>query len=88
MQEWPATGIPRSPRAWIIGTARHKAIDRIRRRTRLTEKLQSYAATGKVPIAESPGEDSDEIPDDRLRLLFTCCHPAIATEAQVALPLR
>ncbi len=88
VQEWPATGIPRSPRAWIIGTARHKAIDRIRRRTRLTEKLQSYAATGKVPIAESPGEDSDEIPDDRLRLIFTCCHPAIANEAQVALTLR
>src|SRR5437588_2273406 len=88
VNQWPTSGIPESPRSWIIQTARHKAIDRIRRRTRLEEKLQTYAASGVTPAVEEPDYDSSEIPDDRLRLIFTCCHPALATEAQVALTLR
>jgi RNA polymerase sigma-70 factor (ECF subfamily) len=81
-------GIPDRPRAWIIRTARYKAIDRLRRRTKLTEKLEWYAASGLIPSTEEPTYDSDEIGDDRLRLIFTCCHPALATETQVALTLR
>ncbi len=89
VDQWPASGVPESPRAWIIQTARHKAIDRIRRRSRLEEKLKSYAASEASPAAsEPPDYDTSEIPDDRLRLIFTCCHPALALEAQVALTLR
>jgi len=87
LDQWRVSGVPESPRAWIIQTARHKAIDRIRRQTRLAEKLQSYAAAGLAESAE-PDYDTSEIPDDRLRLIFTCCHPALAPEAQVALTLR
>nr|WP_199317035.1 RNA polymerase sigma factor [Chroococcidiopsis sp. [FACHB-1243]] len=88
VNQWHSSGIPALPRAWIIKTARYKAIDRLRRRTRLTEKLEWYAASGLIPTSEEPTYDSDEIPDDRLRLIFTCCHPALAIEAQVALTLR
>src|SRR5262249_40264770 len=88
VNQWPISGVPEFPRAWIIQTARHKAIDRIRRRSRLEEKLESYAASGLIPTIEEPDYDWSEIPDDRLRLIFTCCHPALAHEAQVALTLR
>src|SRR5499433_1984340 len=88
VEQWPAAGVPEFPRAWIIQTARHKAIDRIRRRTRFEEKLESYATSGLVKTSEEPDYDTNEIPDDRLRLIFTCCHPALALEAQVALTLR
>ncbi len=88
VDQWQASGVPESPRAWIIQTARHKAIDRIRRRTRFAEKLESYAASGRVSAIEEPDYDTSEIPDDRLRLIFTCCHPALAPEARVALTLR
>jgi RNA polymerase sigma-70 factor (ECF subfamily) len=86
LDQWPRDGVPQSPRTWIIQTARHKAIDRIRRRTRFAELLQSYAAS--PPAQAAPPDEAIEIPDDRLRLIFTCCHPALATEAQVALTLR
>jgi RNA polymerase sigma-70 factor (ECF subfamily) len=88
VNQWQTSGVPDLPRAWIIRTARYKAIDRLRRRTRLTEKLEWYAASGLIPSSEEPTYDSDEIPDDRLRLIFTCCHPALAIESQVALTLR
>src|SRR5215471_11634440 len=88
VEQWPAAGVPEFPRAWIIQTARHKAIDRIRRRTRFEEKIESYATSGLVKTSEEPDYDTSEIPDDRLRLIFTCCHPALAIEAQVALTLR
>ncbi len=88
VNQWQSTGIPDLPRAWIIKTARYKAIDRLRRRTRLTEKLEWYTASGLIPSSEEPNYDTGEIPDDRLRLIFTCCHPALAIEAQVALTLR
>jgi RNA polymerase sigma-70 factor (ECF subfamily) len=87
VDQWPTAGIPDVPRAWIIQTARHKAIDRIRRRTRFADKLDAYAAESPQMV-EEPDYDPDEIPDDRLRLIFTCCHPALALEAQVALTLR
>jgi len=88
VDQWGASGVPASPRAWIIQTARHKAIDRIRRRAKFEEKLTSYAASGSIRTVEAPDYDSGEIPDDRLRLIFTCCHPALSPEAQVALTLR
>ncbi|WP_375452884.1 RNA polymerase sigma factor [uncultured Nostoc sp.] len=88
VNQWESDGIPDRPRAWIIRTARYKAIDHLRRRTKLTEKLEWYAASGLIPSTEEPTYDSDEIGDDRLRLIFTCCHPALATETQVALTLR
>jgi RNA polymerase sigma-70 factor, ECF subfamily len=88
VDQWQVSGVPEFPRAWIIQTARHKAIDRIRRNARFEEKVESYANSGLVRTIEVPDYDSNEIPDDRLRLIFTCCHPALALEAQVALTLR
>lgn len=88
VDQWRDSGVPEFPRAWIIQTARHKAIDRIRRRTRFEEKLESYAASPLTRTVVEPDYFTDEIPDDRLRLIFTCCHPALAHEAQVALTLR
>jgi RNA polymerase sigma-70 factor (ECF subfamily) len=82
---WRDDGVPEHPRAWLIQTARNMAIDRIRRKKVLASKLETYAADldGSTPEAASM-----EIADDRLRLIFTCCHPALALEAQVALTLR
>jgi RNA polymerase sigma-70 factor, ECF subfamily len=88
VDQWRDSGVPDSPPAWIIQTARHKAIDRLRRQTRFKEKVESYAASGLIPTIEEPDYHFDEISDDRLRLIFTCCHPALAPEAQVALTLR
>ena len=88
VDQWRASGVPEFPRAWIIQTARHKAIDRIRRRTRFADKLDAYTAAEGSLTVEAPEFDSSDIPDDRLRLIFTCCHPALAPEAQVALTLR
>jgi RNA polymerase sigma-70 factor (ECF subfamily) len=88
VDQWRDSGIPEFPRAWIIQTARHKVIDRLRRRTRFEEKLESYATSPLTQTIEEPDYFTDEIPDDRLRLIFTCCHPALAHEAQVALTLR
>src|ERR1700694_3268133 len=88
VDQWRTGGVPDSPPAWIIQTARHKAIDRLRRQTRFKQKFESYAASGLYQTSEEPDYDTDEIPDDRLRLIFTCCHPALALEAQVALTLR
>jgi RNA polymerase sigma-70 factor (ECF subfamily) len=92
VDQWRTSGIPEFPRAWIIQTARHKAIDRIRSRARSEEKLEAYATSGLVRIVEEPDYetnlDASEIPDERLRLIFTCCHPALGLEAQVALTLR
>jgi RNA polymerase sigma-70 factor (ECF subfamily) len=88
VDQWPDSGVPDIPRAWIIQTARHKAIDRLRRRSKFEEKLESYVTSGFSPAATDPDYGASEIPDDRLRLIFTCCHPALAAEAQVALTLR
>lgn len=88
VDQWRAGGVPEFPRAWIIQTARHKAIDRIRRRMVFTEKLKTYAASIASQTSAEPDLDTTEILDDRLRLIFTCCHPALAFDAQVALTLR
>ncbi len=88
VDSWRTSGVPDLPRAWIIKTARHKAIDRIRRRQLFEEKLEWYAHAESARSVEEPSYDTSEIPDDRLRLIFTCCHPALALEAQVALTLR
>ena len=81
VDQWRTSGVPDSPRAWIIQTARYKAIDQIRRRARFEEPLESYSPSTTF-------EEAPEIPDDLLRLIFTCCHPALGIEAQVALTLR
>ncbi len=91
LDRWPRDGIPDNPGAWITTTARHKAIDRIRRERTLAEKQELIAALDR-PEDVSAADLDDEAPmqliDDRLRLIFTCCHPALAPEAQVALTLR
>lgn len=91
LEQWPRDGIPASPRAWIVGAARHKAIDRIRRRGRLDGKLREISVLSVLEDSvDGAGNDdiNDSVPDDRLRLIFTCCHPALALETQVALSLR
>jgi RNA polymerase sigma-70 factor (ECF subfamily) len=87
IDQWRTSGVPEFPRAWIIQTARHKAIDRIRRLARYKESVEPYVSVF-TPTIEEPDYDTTEIPDERLRLIFTCCHPALALEAQVALTLR
>jgi RNA polymerase sigma-70 factor, ECF subfamily len=89
LTRWPRDGLPRNPGAWIVATARNAAIDRIRRARTYEHKLQELAAL-ELP-QEVPDDDAEamsSIPDDRLRLFFTCCHPALAPEARVALTLR
>jgi RNA polymerase sigma-70 factor, ECF subfamily len=89
MQVWPDRGVPDNPGAWITTTARNKAIDRLRRERRGVEKQEELRSLEPPPQtdADEP-EEAPVIPDDRLRLIFTCCHPALAREAQVALTLR
>jgi RNA polymerase sigma-70 factor (ECF subfamily) len=86
--QWEASGVPDSPAAWLIQTARHKAIDRIRRRRRYTEKLDCFVASDLFRTVEYPDYNLEDIPDERLRLIFTCCHPALTLEAQVTLTLH
>jgi RNA polymerase sigma-70 factor, ECF subfamily len=88
MQVWPERGIPDNPGAWVTTTARNKAIDRLRRERRGTEKLAELQALEPPPVEENEPEEPPVIPDDRLRLIFTCCHPALAPETRVALTLR
>lgn len=88
LAQWPSSGVPENPRAWIVSAARHKAIDRLRRQSLFTEKLQPQLAHETASSVEQPELEEDEIPDERLRLIFTCCHPALALESQVALTLR
>ncbi len=87
VDQWRAAGIPENPRAWLIQAGRNKAIDRIRRRTRFSEILEQNVAE-ITPSHPASDIGTNEIPDDRLRLIFTCCHPALALEAQVPLTLR
>src|SRR6185437_4897045 len=86
LEQWPREGVPANPRAWLVSTGRFKAIDGIRRRARfdpLPEDIEEKLAT------DNNGEpDREEVEDDRLRLIFTCCHPALSPDAQVALTLR
>src|SRR3954468_7405254 len=84
LEQWPAEGIPDNPRAWLLSTGRVKAIDALRRRARFDPLEEDYADT----LAAEEAPEAEEIEDDRLRLIFTCCHPALAHDAQVALTLR
>ena len=88
LHRWPADGLPPNPGGWITTTARHRALDRLRREARGRELLGEVAVLS--PGDQEPGvpEETGPVPDDRLRLIFTCCHPALSTEAQVALTLR
>jgi RNA polymerase sigma-70 factor, ECF subfamily len=85
LERWPRDGLPDRPGAWITTTARNRAIDRLRREAKLREKT---AALSRLADLEVPEHQTMDIPDDRLQLLFTCCHPALALEARVALTLR
>jgi len=88
LQKWPSEGTPSNPRAWLVSTARHKAIDRLRRDRRLDSKREEIAKSTEL-FAQSEIEQADDMfPDDRLRLIFTCCHPSLTTDMQVALTLR
>ena len=85
--KWPVEGIPANPRAWLVSAGRFKGIDRIRRRVRFDRSLQALARLAEERPARE-ADELDEIGDDRLRLVFTCCHPALSAEAQIALTLR
>jgi len=87
LQRWPRDGVPRRPGAWLTTTARNRAVDRLRREAVGAAKLREAA---RLSVPDGPGDDAavGGGPDDRLRLMFTCCHPALAFEAQVALTLR
>jgi RNA polymerase sigma-70 factor (ECF subfamily) len=91
MERWPRDGLPDNPEAWIMTTARNRAIDRLRRAKRLAEKLKALEREASLenpaPSPDAPTEE-EALADDRLRLIFTCCHPALALESQVALTLR
>src|ERR1700680_4698228 len=80
LQRWPRDGAPDRPGAWLLQTARHRGIDRLRRDARYRDKLQALSAVDVEVVSREP--------DERLRLIFTCCHPSIAREAQIALTLR
>src|SRR5450432_2584716 len=91
LQKWPVEGTPTNPRAWLITTARHKAIDRIRRERRFETKAEEISRSARSTVQpDTPleNEQDDMVSDDRLRLIFTCCHPALPIEAQVGLTLR
>ncbi len=87
LDTWPQAGVPDQPRPWLISTARFKAIDGMRRRARFDSAQKDLALYLEARINEAPYDD-DEIEDDRLRLIFTCCHPALPPEGQLALTLR
>jgi RNA polymerase sigma-70 factor (ECF subfamily) len=87
LEQWPRDGLPANPRAWLVSTGRFKAIDGVRRRSRF-DSMEDVAEQVDAVIDEAAPWDSEAIEDDRLRLIFTCCHPTLAPDAQVALTLR
>jgi RNA polymerase sigma-70 factor (ECF subfamily) len=88
LQQWPKEGVPKSPRTWLVSTGRFKAIDHVRRRARLQNLLTDIADDLETEISDSETWDEQALEDDQLRLIFTCCHPSLAAEAQLALTLR
>ena len=87
LEQWPRDGVPANPRAWLVSAGRFKAIDSIRRRARF-DALDDVIDAVDVAVDPAPWTDEESVEDDRLRLIFTCCHPALAPDAQVALTLR
>src|SRR5579863_6367310 len=85
VEQWHRDGLPENPRAWIIGVARHKAIDRIRKQTRFNDRREELIRMAESDDASSESDSAGELRDERLRLIFTCCHPALADDARIAL---
>jgi RNA polymerase sigma-70 factor (ECF subfamily) len=88
IEQWPRDGLPANPRAWLVSTGRFKAVDAMRRRARFDASLGELAARLEAEAREAARRDPDAVEDDRLRLVFTCCHPALTPDAQIALTLR
>ena len=88
LHRWPGDGLPPNPGAWITTTARNRAIDRLRRDTRGSELIKAAAQTSPPRWNGDPATEGEPVPDDRLRLIFTCCHPSLAPQSQVELTLR
>src|ERR1700729_2699892 len=88
LEQWPVHGMPANPRAWLIGTGRNKAIDRIRRDILFRTKIAGELGAAEAGVEALDAADEEIFGDDRLRLIFTCCHPALNQEAQIALTLR
>lgn len=88
LEQWPRDGVPANPRAWLVSTGRFKAIDAMRRRSRFDSLDEEGSATEIAVVDGAAWADEESVEDDRLRLIFTCCHPALARDAQVALTLR
>src|SRR3569832_966338 len=87
-EQWPREGVPHNPRAWLVSTGRFKAIDGMRRRARYDASLGALAKHIEAATSDSPDQEEEHIEDDRLRLIFTCCHPALSAEARVPMTLR
>jgi RNA polymerase sigma-70 factor, ECF subfamily len=87
LEQWPREGVPANPRAWLVSAGRFKAIDSLRRRARF-DTLEDFAERAEAIACDDAAWDDEGIEDDRLRLIFTCCHPALPPAAQVALTLR
>jgi RNA polymerase sigma-70 factor (ECF subfamily) len=88
VEQWPREGVPNNPAAWIASTARHKAIDKARRQSWFSERRDEIQRLVEFEMSSDANDNADSFPDERLRLIFTCCHPAINREAQIALSLR
>ena len=88
VEQWPRDGIPANPRAWLVSTGRFKSISAMRKRARFDASLAEIAERLEAAARESGGHDEESVDDDRLRLIFTCCHPALTPDAQIALTLR
>lgn len=88
MEQWPRDGIPANPRAWLVSTGRFKAIDGMRRRARYDASLNELATHIETTTSDPLEQTNEPIEDDRLRLIFTCCHPALSSEAQISMTLR
>lgn len=88
MEQWSRDGVPTNPRAWLISTGRFKAINGMRRRARYDASLSELAKHLEITISASSAQEDEHIQDDRLRLIFTCCHPALSEEAQLSMTLR
>ncbi|HEU4343439.1 MAG TPA: RNA polymerase sigma factor [Candidatus Binatia bacterium] len=88
LDQWPKEGVPKNPRAWLVSTGRFKAIDAMRRRARFDVSLAALAEHLDSTMSDAADWDNESVEDDRLRLIFTCCHPALSPDAQVAMTLR